>query len=76
LIDVLPYVLASCVMAGGMVCVTSVGFGSNINLLIGQTLLGACLYVSLCWVFHLPAFLQLKSVVQVELERLRLWDPA
>ncbi len=76
LIDVLPYALASGVMAGGMVCVKSVGFGSNLNLLIGQTLLGTCLYVSLCWVFHLPAFLQLKGVVKVELERLRLWDPA
>lgn len=76
LVDVLPYALASCVMAGGMVCVKSVGFGSNINLLIGQTLLGTCLYASLCWVFRLSAFLQLKGVVKVELARLRLWNPA
>jgi teichuronic acid exporter len=74
--DVLPYALASCVMAGGMVCLKSVSFTSNINLLIGQTLLGTCLYVSLCWVFHLSAFLQLKDVVKVELSRLRLWNPA
>jgi O-antigen/teichoic acid export membrane protein len=74
--DVLPYALASCVMAGGMVCLKSVNFASNIKLLIGQTLLGTCLYVSLCWVFHLSAFLQLKDVVKVELAHLRLWNPA
>jgi hypothetical protein len=37
---------------------------------------GAGLYVGLCWIFRLPAFLQLKGAAKGELERLRLWAAA
>lgn len=76
LADVSPYAFASGVMAGGMIWAERIPFGNDINLLIGQTLVGACLYVGLCWIFRLPAFLQLKGAAKGELERLRLWAAA
>jgi hypothetical protein len=74
LVDVSPYALASGVMAGGMVWAERIPFGNAINLLIGQTLVGACLYIGLCWIFRLSAFSQLKSVAKMELARARHWD--
>jgi hypothetical protein len=59
-----------------MIWAERIPFGNDINLLIGQTLVGACLYVGLCWIFRLPAFLQLKGAAKGELERLRLWAAA
>jgi O-antigen/teichoic acid export membrane protein len=76
LADVSPYAFASGVMAGGMVWAKRIPFGGDVTLLIGQTLLGACLYLGLCWIFRLSAFLQLKGVVQGELARLGLGDVA
>jgi len=76
LVDISPYALASGAMAGGMVWAERIPFGNDINLLIGQTLMGAGLYVGLCWILRLPAFLQFKRAAKGELERLRLWDAA
>ena len=76
LVDISPYALASGAMAGGMVWAERIPFGNDINLLIGQTLMGAGLYVGLCWILRLPAFLQFKGAAKGELERLRLWDAA
>jgi hypothetical protein len=76
LVDVSPYAFASGVMAGGMVCAERIPFGNDLNLLIGQTLVGACLYMGLCCIFGLSAFSQLKSVAKMEWSRLRHWDTA
>jgi teichuronic acid exporter len=73
LVDVSPYALASGVMAGGMVWAERIPFGNAINLLIGQTLVGACLYIGLCCIFRLSAFSQLKSVAKMELAHARHW---
>ncbi len=43
LVDVLPYFLASCAMAGGMIGLERLRFGSDLKLLTGQILIGACL---------------------------------
>lgn len=76
LADVSPYAFASGVMAGGMVWASRIHFGNEVNLLLGQTIVGACLYVGLCWILRLSAFLQLEDVVKGELARLGLWDVA
>jgi teichuronic acid exporter len=76
LLDVSPYAFASGVMAGGMVWAGRMRFGNDINLLIGQTLVGVCLYVGLCWIFHLSAFWQLKRLAKMEWARFRQWDAA
>jgi teichuronic acid exporter len=75
-IDVSPYAFASGVMAGVMTWAEGITFRNDIDLLIVQTLIGACLYIGLCWIFRMPAFLQLKGAAKGELERLRLWDAA
>jgi Polysaccharide biosynthesis C-terminal domain len=76
LLDVSPYAFASGVMAGGMVWAGRMRFGNDINLLIGQTLVGVCLYVGLCWIFRLSAFWQLKRLAKMEWARFRQWDAA
>ena len=76
LVDISPYAFASGAMAGGMVWAERMPFGNDINLLIGQTLVGAGLYVGLCWIFRLPAFSQLKGVAKMEWARFRRWDTA
>jgi hypothetical protein len=63
-------------MAAGMVWAKRIHFGNDVNLLIGQTLVGACLYIGVCWIFRLSAFLQLKDVAKGELARLGIWDVA
>ena len=56
LVDISPYAFASGAMAGAMIWAERMPFGNDINLLIGQTLVGAGLYVGLCWIFRLSAF--------------------
>jgi teichuronic acid exporter len=74
LVDVLPYALASCVMAGGMLCAALLPFGSAISLLIGQVLVGGCLYFGFCWVFNLSAFAHMKNLAKMEFAR--IWEAA
>jgi teichuronic acid exporter len=78
LVDVSPYAFASGVMAAGMVWAGRMPLGKDkdIDRLIVETLAGACLYVGLCWIFRLSAFLQLKGIAKGELESLRLWNAA
>jgi teichuronic acid exporter len=76
LVDIAPYALASGAMAGAMIWVKHIPFGNDMSLLVGQTFVGACLYIGLCWIFRLSAFSQLKGVAQVELARFRHWDTA
>jgi hypothetical protein len=76
LVDVSPYAFASGAMAAGMAGVARTLFGSDIGLLIRQMLVGACVYIGICWIFRLSAFSQLKSAAQLELARFREWHTA
>jgi teichuronic acid exporter len=69
LVDVSPYAFVSALMAGGMMWAKNIPFGNDVGLFIGQTIVGASLYVGLCWVFRLSAFSQIKGVAKAELVR-------
>jgi len=76
LIDVSPYAFASGAMVGSMVLLERVPLGADLNLLIGQTFVGACSYIGLCWLLQLSAFSQLKGLARLELSRFRHWTAA
>jgi teichuronic acid exporter len=74
--DVLPYALASTLMAAGMSLAGRLPLGGDKSLLAAQLIMGSCVYVTLCATFRLSAFLQLRGFAKTELARLRLWASA
>ena len=63
-LDVLPYLAAAGIMGGAVAALGWLPFASNLILLASQVLLGSLVYVLLCSVFRLTAFMDVWRVSQ------------
>lgn len=67
LVDVLPYLGTTGIMAAGVFSIQALPFPNYAALLAAQVLSGALIYMTLCAVFNIPAFTEAWSTVRARL---------
>ena len=63
IVDLFPYLIISGIMGSAIYFLGYFPFQSQALLLVGQTFFGGCIYVFLCRILNVPAYMEFRSMI-------------